>query len=117
MMKAKQLYGDKGGRTWSGLRQHEKQHDLKTTIAQCFVGKFLEWQGCARFADFLQHFSKREILWSLCSVVFHAFRLKLPIQSSLSVAPKLPVPLSSHEKCPNFRRTSTPLIGVREGKF
>ena len=41
-------------------------------------------------------------------VVFHALTLKLPIQISLSVVPKLTVLLSSHEKCPNFGKTSTP---------
>ena len=42
-----------------------------------------------------------------CSVVFHALTLKLPIQTSLSVAPELPVSLRSGEKCQNFRKTST----------
>ena len=28
--------------------------------------------GCARFPEFVQKFSKRQILWSLHSVVFHA---------------------------------------------
>ena len=32
---------------------------------------------CARFLEFVQNFSERQILWSLCSVVFHAFALKL----------------------------------------
>ena len=66
-------------------------------------------QGCARFPEFLQNFSERQILWSLCSVVFHALTLKLPIQTSLSVAPKLPVYTHSGEKCSNFSKTSTPL--------
>ena len=61
------------------------------------------------FLIFLQNFSERQILWSLCSVVFHALTLKLPIQTSLSVAPELPVSLSSHEKCEHFRKTSPPL--------
>ena len=56
----------------------------------------------------LQNFSERQILWSLCSVVFHALTLKLPIQTSLSVAPKIPVSLSSAENCHKFRKTSTP---------
>ena len=47
---------------------------------------------------------------SLCLVVFHTCALKLPIQTSLSMAPKLPVSLSSHEKRPNFRKTSTVLL-------
>ena len=65
--------------------------------------------GCARFPEFVQNFSERQILWSLCSGVFHALTLKLPIQTSLSVAPKLQVSLSSNEKCENFSKTSTPL--------
>ena len=35
----------------------------------------------------LQNFSERQILWSLCSVLFYALTLRLPIQTSL---PKLP---------------------------
>ena len=63
---------------------------------------------CARFPEILQNFSERHILWSLCSVVFHALTLKLPIQTSLSVAPKLPVYSCSGEKCENFSKTSSP---------
>ena len=46
----------------------------------------------------------------MCSVVFHALTLTLPIQTSLSVAPELPVYLSSAEKCEKFMRTSTPQV-------
>ena len=60
------------------------------------------------FPEFLENFSERLILWNLCSVVFHALTLKLPIQTSLSVAPELPVSLHSGENCPNFKKTSTP---------
>ena len=63
---------------------------------------------CSIFADFLQNFSERQILWSLCSVAFHALALKFPIQTSLSVAPKLQVCVRSGEKCQNFRKTNTP---------
>ena len=42
--------------------------------------------GCARFPDFLQNFTERQILWSLCLVVFLAFALKLPVQTSLSLS-------------------------------
>ena len=55
-------------------------------------------QGCARFPEFAQNLSERRFLYSLCSVVFYALTLKLPIQTSLSVAPKLPVSLSSNQK-------------------
>ena len=41
-------------------------------------------------------------------VEFHALLLKLPIQTSLSVAPELQVSLRSDEHCPNFSKTSTP---------
>ena len=44
---------------------------------------------CARFAEILQKFSERQILWIMCSVVFHALTLKLPIQTSFFVAPEL----------------------------
>ena len=50
-------------------------------------------QGCACFPELLQNFSESQIFWSLCSVVFQALTLKLPVQTSLSLAPKLPVSL------------------------
>ena len=65
--------------------------------------------GVFVFLNFLQNFSERQILWSLCSVVFHALTLKLPIQTSFSVAPKLSVSLRSCEKSEHFSKTSTPL--------
>ena len=55
--------------------------------------------GCARFPEVWQNFSELQILWSLRSVVFLALTLKLPIQTSLSVAPKLPVCVRLGEKC------------------
>ena len=64
--------------------------------------------GCARFPEFVQNFSERQILWSLCSVVFHTLTLQLPIQTLHSVAPELQVFVSSLENCPNFCKTSTP---------
>ena len=39
--------------------------------------------GYAHFPEILQNFSERPILWSLCSIVFYAFILKLSIQTSL----------------------------------
>ena len=62
---------------------------------------------CARFPEVLQNFSEHQILWSL--VGFHALTLKLPIQTSLSVAPKLPVCVRSGEKFENFSKMSTAL--------
>ena len=50
---------------------------------------------------------ERKILWSLCSIIFFAFALRLPIQTSLSVAPKLQVSLCSGGNCQKFRKTST----------
>ena len=49
-------------------------------------------QGCACFPEFVPNLSECHILWSLCSVVFLALTLKLSIQTSISVEPKLPVP-------------------------
>ena len=73
------------------------------------IWKPLAHLGCARFPEFfLQNFSERQLLWSLCSVVFHALTLRLPIQTSLSVSPKLQVCVRSGEKCQNFSKTSTP---------
>ena len=68
--------------------------------------------GCARFPEFTQNFSKRQILWSLCSVDFHSLTLQLPIQTPHFVAPELQVFVSSLENCPNLRKTSTPLHAV-----
>ena len=65
-------------------------------------------RGCARFPEILQNFSERQILWNLCSVGFHAFTMRFPIQTSLSVAPILPIFACSGEKCENFSKTSTP---------
>ena len=55
--------------------------------------------GCARFPQFVQNFSERQILWTLCSVDFHTFTLQLPIQTPHSVAPELQVFLSSLQNC------------------
>ena len=63
---------------------------------------------CAHFPEILQNFSECQILWSLCLVVFHALTLKLPIQTSLSVAPKFQVCVRSGEKCQSFSKTRTP---------
>ena len=57
-------------------------------------------QGCARFPGVLKNFSERQILWGLCSVVCYDLTLRFPIQTSLSVAPKLPVCVRSGVKCP-----------------
>ena len=64
--------------------------------------------GCACFSELLQNFSERRIL-SLCLVVFHTLMLKMPIQTSLPVVPKLRVCVRSGEQCQIFRKTSTPL--------
>ena len=65
--------------------------------------------GCARFPQFVQNFSERQLLWSLCSVDFHTFTSQLPIQTLHSVAPELPVFVSSLKNCQNFSKMSTPL--------
>ena len=41
--------------------------------------------GCARFPELLHNFSEHQILWRMCSVVFHALTLRLFLQTSLSV--------------------------------
>ena len=41
--------------------------------------RFCTFKGCTRFPAILQNFSERQIVWSLCSVVFHALTFKLPI--------------------------------------
>ena len=61
--------------------------------------------GCTCFPEF---YAECQILWSLGLAVFHALTLKLPIQTSLFVVPKLPVSLYSGEKCENFSKRSTP---------
>ena len=71
------------------------------------VDNWRQQQGCARFPEFTQNFSERQILWSLCSVDFHTLTLQLPIQTPHSVAPELQVFVSSLENCPNFSKTST----------
>ena len=57
----------------------------------------LDTQGCARFHEFVQNFSERQILWSLCSVDFHTLTLQLPIQTLHSVASEIQVFVSSLE--------------------
>ena len=66
--------------------------------------------GCARFPEFLQNFSERQILWSLYLVVFHALTLKLPIQISLAQASKLPISLRSGEKVKNSWKRAHPWV-------
>ena len=58
-------------------------------------------------------------MWILYSVVFHALTLKLPIETSVSVAPKLPVSLSSHEKLIRFTSESDTCLslGGQHGPF
>ena len=53
--------------------------------------------GCTRSPEFVQNFSEHQILWILCSVVFRALTLQLPIQTSISVMPELRVSLNSLE--------------------
>ena len=51
---------------------------------------------CSFFPEFLHNFTECQILWSLYSV-FHAFTLKLPIQTSLSVVPTYSSFLTHHQ--------------------
>ena len=52
----------------------------------------------------------------MCSVVFLAFTLKLRIQTSLSVAPKLTVSACSNGKCGKLSKTSTPPLELKKVK-
>ena len=67
----------------------------------------------ACFVEMLQNFRERPVLWRMYSIVSLAFTLRLPIQTSLSVAPKLQVCVRSGEKCQKFRKTATPLCSIR----
>ena len=62
------------------------------------------------FLNFCKILVSTRFLWRMCPVVFHALTLELPIQTSLSVAPELPVYLSSAEKCEKVSETSTPQV-------
>ena len=66
--------------------------------------------GCARFPEFTQNFSERQILWSLCSVDFHTLTLQLPIQTLHSVEPELQVFGSSLENSGKRAHPLTPAI-------
>ena len=88
-------------------RAQTPQNLTLTKILQNFR-KTSTSQGRARFPEFTQNFSERQILWSLCSVDFHTLTLQLPIQTPYSVVPELQVFVSSLENCPNFKKTSTP---------
>ena len=59
-------------------------------------------------ADFLQNFSERQIFLSLCSVIFHALTLKLPIQT-FSFSQFIHVRVKNE----NFSKTNTPLAHSR----
>ena len=66
---------------------------------------------------FLKKFSERQILWSLCSVVFLASTLKLPFQTLFLWRLNVPVCPRSGEKCGQFRKTSTTLPSqLNEGR-
>ena len=84
----------------------------KQELMETKLTDLLLFLGCARFPEILQHLSEHQILWSLCLVVFLTLTLKLLIQTSFSVAPKLQVFARSSEKCENFRNTSTPCLSV-----
>ena len=62
------------------------------------------------FSWICANFSECQILWSLCSVDFHTFTLKLPIQTLHSAVPELQVFASSLENCQNFSKMSTPMV-------
>ena len=65
---------DSGAPTYDFAKFREKLHE---------IGKILGRRGGAGCAPQIRHCSECQILWSLCSVVFHALALKLPILTSL----------------------------------
>ena len=48
---------------------------------------FQSFKGVSRFAENLQNCMARQVFGRMCSIVFLAFTLKLPIQTLLSVTP------------------------------
>ena len=85
------------------------QIDKEGSIAVRKDNSFLSIPWMCSFSKILQNFSsERQILWRMCFKGFHAVTLKLPVQTSLSEAPKLPVSLRSDEKCEKFSKMSTP---------
>ena len=79
----------------------QQERPFFSLVGEGILNLALKTQERARFPEFWQNFSERQILWSLCSVVFLALTLKLPIQTSLS----LPVCVRSGENCQKFRKT------------
>ena len=69
---------------------------------------FVDIRSILVFLKFLINCSERQFLWGLCLVVFRALTLEVPIQTSLSVAPELPVSLRLDEKCQKFRKLLHP---------
>ena len=51
-------------------------------------------------------------MWRICSVVFHALTLRLPIQTSLSVAPKLPLYTRSGENLKILAKRAHPWMDI-----
>ena len=102
------------GKSWT-LVYWQALFDMNTIVIMCYLGSPSEdfnWpnlryfssslskscftdvsypysptQGCARFAEILQNCVVRQVFERMCSIVFLAFTLKLPIQTLLSVAP------------------------------
>ena len=85
----------------------------RKSLAAFYLQEFvliIAQQTKSGMCSFCWNFTERQILWSLCSVDFHALILQLPIQTLHSVAPERQVFVSSLENCPNFSKTSTPLV-------
>ena len=76
-------------------------------ILNSYAGKlptFLQQKGCVHFAEILQNCVVCQFFGRMCSVVFHAFTLKLPIKILPSVAPNLPVSARPDKKSRNSRK-------------
>ena len=81
---------------------------LLVNLSNITCTKFLRLRGVLVLLKFYKIVWCSSFFWETVLNSFLAFTLKLPIQTSLSVAPKLPVSLCSAKNCPNFSKTSTP---------
>ena len=97
-----QMYGKNLGhdRFYASFWIFEKKIKVFIYVTKCTLNLNIRTILSWNFAKFVEN-----VLGSI-----HALILKLPIQTSLSVAPELQVFTRSAEKCENFSETSTPLF-------
>ena len=84
------------------LSHHPYHHNIR-------VGRSMRAhaQGCARFAEFLQNFSEWTDFVEFVFGSFSCFCIQIAHSNFTFCGAWTPVSLSSHEKCPNFRKTRT----------